>query len=1074
MLKFYKFEEEKNKVGRPKLADEKTKKKAIISVCVALVLVLTLALTGAFKLNIINFNRLKGTVNTSLCTEIPAEFQPGGNHEYGFTDPKFYSAVLSGSSYNDEAYCSTMTEEMLNSISTLTIVSSSIDNTDGIEYLTGLTYLYLYNSNISSIDLSKNTSLIYLDLHSNNLSSIDLSNNTSLTNLNLNTNNLSSIDLSNNKLITTLKIKENKNLSYLDLSGNTAMTSFTYNGQEDEKYLLCGKLTSINVSGMTALTSLDLSYNNLTSIDLSSNTSLTTLNLKDNNISDIDLSSNTALTSLNLWSNNLTSIDLSNNTSLTSLNLYSNNNLNSIDLSNNNVIMYVESSYSEGCKDYYAYMPRNNITDFNLSGMSNLRSLSLYKVENLDISNDINLGSVSSRENYLDLSNKGIKNINLSGDFFTSLNLANNNITSINLNNTIIYSLDLSYNNLSSIDLNGVWEFFDEENNELYTYKMGEWLHDLNISNNNLTSIDLSSNTALTSLTLNNNNLNELDLSNNVQLSYLNISDNEVEKIIFPNSNSLETILSVNNNLSSIDLSKLLELKRIYLKNNNLEEVVLPEGDSLETLYLSNNNLTSIDLSKYDNLFVAILDHNKLEKVVLGSSENLVGITLSNNNLRNIDLSGVQNLELLTLENNPIMNTIYMLKDNSLKYNENVTLNENIKLNYSVDDDSIISYDNGTLKALKEGTTTVNVSSESMFSWGLEYEEKCSYNDEYYTSSEYYDNKEYCINTPEEEAFAQYILTNEIKVYDVTSDVYEIDKENKTIDVSGLELDTSKVTITLEGLTGVKSGNTYVVKDGDTTVDTYTILNQKTQTNNSSSNNTTTNKSSSNTTTNNSSSGNTSSTKSNSKVTTTKEDLSDIEIEGSFVSILALQQIKDKDRNIVVTNDGITITINGKDIESIEGNLDLSYTLEILKESLIYEEVSEKIQKGVVLTFNSNSNLPGKVLIELDVNDIIKNNAGIKNLNIYSYSDGELTLIAKNVDSKNNKLSFYINELGNYILTDNVLEDQDIKVDTNLLESNNNINKSISFKYILWVLLILIVLGIIGYIFYKKNKVKNS
>ena len=80
-----------------------------------------------------------------------------------------------------------------------------------------------YN-NLSSIDLSKNTSLTSLYLDSNKLSSIDLSKNTNLTSLGLRSNKLSSIDLSKNTFLTYLYL-ENNELSNIDLSKNTKLTN---------------------------------------------------------------------------------------------------------------------------------------------------------------------------------------------------------------------------------------------------------------------------------------------------------------------------------------------------------------------------------------------------------------------------------------------------------------------------------------------------------------------------------------------------------------------------------------------------------------------------------------------------------------------------------------------------------------------------------------------------------------------------------------------------------------------------------------------------------------------------------
>ncbi len=56
------FKEEKRRVGRPKLADTKLKKKSLIMLACCFVVLIMLILFGAYKLNIIKFNKLGGTV----------------------------------------------------------------------------------------------------------------------------------------------------------------------------------------------------------------------------------------------------------------------------------------------------------------------------------------------------------------------------------------------------------------------------------------------------------------------------------------------------------------------------------------------------------------------------------------------------------------------------------------------------------------------------------------------------------------------------------------------------------------------------------------------------------------------------------------------------------------------------------------------------------------------------------------------------------------------------------------------------------------------------------------------------
>ena len=71
---------------------------------------------------------------------------------------------------------------------------------------------------------------------------------------------------------------------------------------------------------MTALTQLNLGYNNLSSIDVSNNTALTQLNLGYNNLSSIDVSNNTALEYLDLSNNAIFDFSSARNLNLTSKN----------------------------------------------------------------------------------------------------------------------------------------------------------------------------------------------------------------------------------------------------------------------------------------------------------------------------------------------------------------------------------------------------------------------------------------------------------------------------------------------------------------------------------------------------------------------------------------------------------------------------------------------------------------------------------------------------------------------------------------------------------------------------------
>ncbi len=1060
-MKLFNKKEEKRNVGRPKLADDETKKKAIILVCLSFVLVITLALTGLFKLNIIKFNRLKAVANTSLCTEIPAELQPGGKHDYGFTDPKFYSAVLSSGSvgntwnhpYDNQTYCSTITEEQLQGINYLYINNYNIENVDGIEYLMGLDSLELSNINLTDIDLKYNA----------NLKSLNLMNN-----------DLSKIDLSNNNHIATLYLKGNHNLKSVNLSGNTALTSFAWHANNGDIGDSEG-LNDLNLSGMTSLKQINIHDSDLETLDLSNNNALENVYLKGN----------TSLTNLNL------------NQKLTSLYLIEND-FNSVNLSNNQALKFLE-------------LEEKKLDGLDLSSNQELERLNLkgLKLNNLDLHNNVKLKNLYLSEvsfNDLDLTNnKTLASVNLNSSEIGKLNLSNlNSIKEFEVGgNSIIDEADLSgttslehvyleSGSIDKLDMSETTTFKSFWSDLSITkFKLGEanfsgssverlkfdniglrklnisnipLLRSVSVSNNNLSEIIVNNVPNLKIFDANNNNITNINIENVPLLGRISLVNNKLEKVNLDNLPSLEELDLSNNNLNGmLDLSEFSNLTNIQINNNKLNDITLPDNNILNGLILSNNNLTgTFDLSKYNNLYGIYLDNNNFDDVILGNNEVLEELLLHNNNLKKIDLSNVPNLNVFTIEGNPMTNTIYLIKNKTLNYNKDIMLNENRKPTYAVNDNSLVLYENEMLKALKEGITKINMTNDNFSSYSIEYVDKCAYN--------YDNNQEYCDNVSDEDIMLPYFLSQEIKVYDILSDVYKIDKDKKTIDASGLDLDISQIKLTLEGLSSSVKDDNFIIKDRETIVDTYKILNMKkvvdkpsNSGNANNTNNVTTTKKS----------GSNSKTTTKQKTTTT-EDLSDIEINGTFVSVLALQTIKNKDRNIVVKNEGITVTINGKDIEKMEGNLDLSYELKVLKESIIYNEVKDKVTSGMVLSFKSNNNLPGKTLISMDVTDTIKKNIGTRNLRLYSYKNGKLTLVAENINPKDKKLNFYVKELGSYILTDKELTGKSVKEDTKLLESNNKINKGISFRCMLWLLLILIILGIIGYVIYKKNKDKNK
>ncbi len=146
-------------------------------------------------------------------------------------------------------------------------------------------------------------------------------------------NNLTSLNVSGCTALTELNCYQN-NLTSLNVSGCTALTDLNCSRND---------LTSLDVSKNTKLTELDCGYNNLISLDVSKNTALILLDCYYNNLTSLNVSGCTALTELECWDNNLTSLNVSGCTALTDLSC-SGNNLTSLDVSKNTALTYLSCS----------------------------------------------------------------------------------------------------------------------------------------------------------------------------------------------------------------------------------------------------------------------------------------------------------------------------------------------------------------------------------------------------------------------------------------------------------------------------------------------------------------------------------------------------------------------------------------------------------------------------------------------------------------------------------------------------------------------------------------------------------
>jgi len=323
---------------------------------------------------------LGNVIDTSFTTIHILNSNTGGPIVY-IPDANFKSLLISPfSGVNTNGDSEIQVSEAAAYTNNINVGMSNISDLTGIEAFINLTEFSCYGNQLTSINLSQNTSLTYLNCEDNQLTSLDLSqnlaldilycDNNQLVSLNLNGavslgsvranyNQLTSLDLSANvnlevlevtgNKLTSLDVSQNPVLNRLDCEGqnwpNSQLTNLDLSQNPNLQWVECSNnhLTSLNLNGAVSLETLYCAYNQLTSLDLSTNTILGTLFCPYNQITSLDLTQNinTGGLSIACWDNAIINLDIRNglNTLMWNLHCFNNPNLNCINV-DDSVFMY--------------------------------------------------------------------------------------------------------------------------------------------------------------------------------------------------------------------------------------------------------------------------------------------------------------------------------------------------------------------------------------------------------------------------------------------------------------------------------------------------------------------------------------------------------------------------------------------------------------------------------------------------------------------------------------------------------------------------------------------------------------
>ncbi|MBL7784347.1 MAG: leucine-rich repeat domain-containing protein [Chitinophagales bacterium] len=381
--------------------------------------------------------------------------------------------------------------------------------------------------------------------------------------------------LSGLKALTTLNLSLNQLTDISGLSGLTALTTL---------YLRNNQLTDISgLSGLTALTTLDLDSNQLTDVSgLSGLTALTTLDLSHNRLTDVfGLSGLVALATLDLQDNQLTDVSgLSGLNALTTL-----------------------------------YLSLNQLTD--VSGLSDLPALTILYLYNNQLTDVSGLSDLPALT-ILYLYNNQLTDVSGLSDLpaLTTLYLQDNQLTDISGLSDLaaLTILDLDSNQLT--DVSGLSDL--------------PALTTLDLRNNQLTDVSgLSDLPALTTLDLQDNQLTDISgLSDLPALTTLDLRNNQLTDVSGLSGLAALTILDLDSNqLTDVSgLSGLAALTTLDLRNNQLTDVSgLSDLPALTTLYLNDNKLTDV------SGFLPLLERKKPMQFVIEDWTNEGEINVKNN-----------------------------------------------------------------------------------------------------------------------------------------------------------------------------------------------------------------------------------------------------------------------------------------------------------------------------------------------------------------------------------------------------------------------------------------------------------
>lgn len=160
--------------------------------------------------------------------------------------------------------------------------------------------------------------------------------------------------------------------------------------------------------------------------------------------------------------------------------------------------------------------------------------------------------------------------------------------------------------------------------------------------------------THLEILHLEHNLLSEIDLSKNTSLREVYADNNLLEKIIFPDGHLLHKISLKNNLFSELEFPDTSALVSVDVSFNKIKNLRVPHSSRLRSLVAHNNQMNDLPfLGDTPYLRELNLSHNMLSKKIDIKHSQLELLDLSFNQLRGVNITNIGNLKKISVIGNP-------------------------------------------------------------------------------------------------------------------------------------------------------------------------------------------------------------------------------------------------------------------------------------------------------------------------------------------------------------------------------------------------------------------------------------